>query len=190
MVSAIVFLAANYIGEYAIKDIRTIDAIKVTCPAMVFIALSNILKGYFWGTSQVTAPAIIDIFEKALRIVTVAILIFLFKATELKELVMLCYVALALGELQSLLLLYIYYKQSVKKLPVTSERVERRSQLLFNVLIISLPLTLTLIPLPTKADISIVDVCILNSQLISAVTLAIFSLTSSLVNLEYLSNKI
>lgn len=141
-VAGIVFFTANYIGEYAIKDIRTIDAIKVTCPAMVFIALSNILKGYFWGTSQVTAPAIIDIFEKALRIATVALLIFLFKATDLKDLVMLCYVALALGELQSLLLLYIYYKQSVKILPRTTERVERRSQLLFNVLIISLPLTL------------------------------------------------
>ena len=109
---------------------------------MIFIALSNILKGYFWGTSKITMPAIIDIFEKALRILTVAILIFLFSAKELTTLVTLCYVALCLGELQSLVLLYFYYRQCAKKLPKTYEKTERRSQLLFNVLIICLPLTL------------------------------------------------
>ena len=120
--------------------IRTIRI--VTCPAMIFIALSNILKGYFWGTSKISAPAIIDIFEKALRIFTVAILIYIFKAKTLSSLVTLCYVALALGELQSLLLLFIYYKRNIRSLPKTYERPERRSQLLFNVLIVSLPLTL------------------------------------------------
>ena len=50
--------------------------------------------------------------------------------------------ALAFGELQSLILLFIYYKRSIRKLPKTYEKPERRSQLLFNVLIICLPLTL------------------------------------------------
>ena len=83
---------------------------------MVFIALSNILKGYFWGVSKIVVPAIIDIFEKALRIFTVAILIFIFTAKDLTLLVTLCYVALCLGELQSLILLFIYYRKCVKKI--------------------------------------------------------------------------
>lgn len=141
-IAILVFFAAPIIGEYGIKDIRTVDAIRVTCPAMVFIALSNILKGYFWGTSKIVAPSVIDIFEKTLRIFTIAILIYAFNATNLTVLVTLCYVSLALGELQSLLLLFIYYKKSIKKLPKTYERPERRSQLLFNVLVVSLPLTL------------------------------------------------
>lgn len=141
-IAIIVFFAAPLIGKYGIKDIRTIDAIRVTCPAMVFIALSNILKGYFYGTSKIKAPAIIDIFEKALRIFTVAFLVYIFNAKDLKLLVTLCYVALGFGELQSLILLFVYYKRNTKKLPITYERIERRSQLLFNVLIISLPLTL------------------------------------------------
>ena len=142
MIGVLVFVFAPIIGKYGINDIRAIDAIRVTCPAMIFIALSNILKGYFWGTSKITMPAIIDIFEKALRILTVAILIFLFSAKELTTLVTLCYVALCLGELQSLILLYIYYRRCVKKLPKTYKKTERRSQLLFNVLVICLPLTL------------------------------------------------
>lgn len=140
LVGILVFILAPYIGEYGIKDIRTIDAIRVTCPAMIFIALSNILKGYFYGTSNIKYPAIIDILEKALRILTVAILIYLFSAKDLTTLVTLSYIALALGELQSLLLLYFYYKITIKKLPITYEKPERRSQLLFNVLIICLPL--------------------------------------------------
>ena len=141
-VALLVFICADIIGRYGIKDIRTVDAIKVTCPAMILIALSNILKGFFLGTSKITTPAIIDIFEKALRILTVAILIYAFSAKDLQTLVTLCYVALALGELQSLLLLFFYYKHTVKKLPKTYEKADSRFQLLFNVLIISLPLTL------------------------------------------------
>ena len=141
-IGILVFVLAPYIGKYGINDARAINAIKVTCPAMVFIALSNILKGYFWGTSKITMPSIIDIFEKALRVITVALLIFLFQAKELTTLVTLCYVALCLGELQSLVLLYIYYRRCLKKLPMTYEKTERRSQLLFNVLAICLPLTL------------------------------------------------
>jgi stage V sporulation protein B len=141
-IGIMVFACAPIIGEYGISDNRTIDAIKITCPAMIFIALSNILKGYFWGTSKITVPAVIDIFEKALRILTVAILIFLFTAKSLTLLVTLCYIALCLGELQSLILLYIYYRHCVKKMVPTYEKPERKSQLLFNVLIICLPLTL------------------------------------------------
>ena len=141
-IGVLVFVLAPTIGEFGINDARTINAIRVTCPAMVFIALSNILKGYFWGTSKITIPSIIDIFEKALRVITVAILIFLFQAKELTALVTLCYVALCLGELQSLILLYIYYRRCLKKMPKTYEKTESRSQLLFNVLILCLPLTL------------------------------------------------
>lgn len=139
-VGLLVFFFAPAIGEFGIKDARTINAIRVTCPAMVFIALSNILKGYFYGTSNIKYPAIIDIFEKALRVLTVAILIFLFTANDLTSLVTLSYVALCLGELQSLLLLYFYYRRCVSKMPKTYEKPERRSQLLFNVLIICFPL--------------------------------------------------
>lgn len=142
LVALLVFVFAPYIGEYGIKDMRTIDAIRITCPAMIFIALSNILKGYFWGTSKIVFPASIDILEKALRIITVAALIFIFDAKNLTLLVTLCYGALCLGELQSLLLLFFYYKHVQRSIKDSNERPERRSQLLFNVLALCLPLTL------------------------------------------------
>ena len=76
-IGVLVFFLAPIIGEHGVNDIRTINAIKVTCPAMIFIALSNILKGYFLGTSKIKVPALIDIFEKAMRIVTITLLVYL-----------------------------------------------------------------------------------------------------------------
>lgn len=141
-IGIIVFFLAPYISQYGIKDPRTLNAIKVTVPAMVLIALSNILKGFFYGTSRITIPAIIDISEKAMRIITITLLIFIFKAQTLSSIVTLAYVSLALGELQSLLLLYGYYRYTTKKIPLSYEKTESKAQLLFNVLIISLPLCL------------------------------------------------
>lgn len=141
-IGILVFFLAPYISRYGVKDLRTLNAIRVTCPAMVFIALSNILKGYFYGTSKITMPAFIDILEKAMRILTIALLVYMFKATSISSLVTLAYVSLAIGELQSLLLLYCYYKYVTKTLPPSQDKPDSRGQLLFNVLVISLPLCL------------------------------------------------
>ena len=82
---------------------------------MVFIALSNILKGYFYGTSKITVPAIIDISEKAMRIITIALLIYMFKAQTLTSIVTLAYVSLAIGELQSLIITVCLFIDIQKK---------------------------------------------------------------------------
>ena len=139
-IAVLVFSSAPLIGKYGVNDIRTVNAIKVICPAMICIAISNIFKGYFYGTSKITVPAIIDICEKAMRIVTVSLLIFLTSSQTLEGMVTLATIALCIGEFQSLFFLYIYYKYSIKKMPVSFEKPESSSQLLFNVTIISIPL--------------------------------------------------
>lgn len=142
LIGVVVFLFAPYISKYGIEDIRTVNAIRVTCPAMVLIAVSNILKGYFYGVSKIIVPSFIDILEKAMRIVTIALLIFFLKASSITSLVTLAYISLAIGELQSLLFLYFYYKKVRRETPKSNDIPERASQLLFNVFIIALPLCL------------------------------------------------
>lgn len=123
-IGIMVFFLAPYISKYGIHDMRTVNAIRITCPAMVFIALSNILKGYFYGVSKIVVPSFIDILEKAMRIITIALLIYMFKATTITSMVTLAYVSLAIGELQSLLLLYVYYKNISKKAPPSFDKPE------------------------------------------------------------------
>lgn len=140
LIGIMVFFSAPLLGKYGVNDARTINSIRVICPAMVCIAISNIYKGYFYGTSKITVPAIIDILEKAMRIVTVSVLIFFLKAKTLEGMVTLATVALCIGELQSLLCLFVYYKYSINKMPISYEKPESRFQLLFDVVVISIPL--------------------------------------------------
>lgn len=140
LIGIMVFFAAPIIGKYGVNDVRTIDAIRVICPAMVCIAISNIFKGYFYGTSKITVPAIIDILEKALRILIVSVLLFFLNAKTLQNMVTLATVALCIGEFQSLLGLFVYYKYSINKMPPSHEVPESKFQLLFDVVIIFIPL--------------------------------------------------
>ena len=73
IIGILVFILSPYISKYGIQDTRTLNAIRVTCPAMIFIALSNILKGYFYGISKIVVPAFVDIFEKNIIIIIIRI---------------------------------------------------------------------------------------------------------------------
>lgn len=140
LIGIMVFFAAPIIGKYGVSDIRTIDAIRVICPAMVCIAISNIFKGYFYGTSKITVPAIIDILEKALRILILGVLLLFLQTKTLQNMITLATLALCIGEFQSLLALFVYYKYSISKMPVSYEIPESKFQLLFDVVIIFIPL--------------------------------------------------
>lgn len=143
IIGVLVFLAAPAIGGYWVKDARTINAIQVTCPAMIFIALSNILKGYFYGSSKIVIPSFIDILEKGIRIFVIALLIYFLRVNSLSSLVTVAYISLCIGEFQSLALLFIYYKAITRKIPVMPAKKEGRAQLLFDVLVVSVPLCIT-----------------------------------------------
>ncbi|MDF2882713.1 MAG: sporulation protein SpoVB [Clostridiaceae bacterium] len=141
-ISTLVFFNAYFISIYIIKDSRTTQAIKVMCPAMIFIALSSILKGYFYGISKVKIPALIDICEKACRIIVIILIIKIFSLKTLNGTVTAAYVTLTIGELISLILLYTFYINNRSTKTYNSGKSNDKIQLLFDVIIISFPLCL------------------------------------------------
>ena len=142
IITLLVFVFSPYISTYIIKDQRTLYSLWVICPALVFVALSSIYKGYFYGISNVKVPAIIDIVEKTVRMGIILALINLLALKNVTTTVTATYISLSVGELISFILLYIYYKKSKDKLKNFAKKTEGRAQLLFNVLIISFPLCL------------------------------------------------
>ena len=134
VVACFVFINSDFISLHLIKDPRATSALRVVCPAMLFIAVSAILKGYFYGTLNVKVPALIDIFEKAFRVAALIIIIINYTPT-----VTLAYIILALGESLSLLLLYTVYKFNKNSDEISSIK-EDKIQLLFDVLKFSFPL--------------------------------------------------
>ncbi|WP_125153838.1 stage V sporulation protein B [Clostridium rectalis] len=142
IIVTIVFLNASFFSTYIIKDSRSLNSLKVICPAMIFIAISSILKGYFYGISKVKIPAFIDIFEKSLRILIIISVTTYFSFNKISDTVTCAYMALTIGEFISTFLLYIFYRVYKNKFKDNIYSTEGRAQLLFNVLIVSLPLCL------------------------------------------------
>ncbi len=142
IVSVSFFIATNFISTHVIKDSRTLYSLKIIAPALIFVALSAILKGYFYGISKVQIPAFIDILEKAVRIAVIVTIINMLSTPSVTNTVTIAYIALCVGEFISLALLYIFYRINKKKASFTVFKKEGRAQLLFDILIVSVPLSL------------------------------------------------
>lgn len=146
IIIVMLFLNSNYISLKIIKDSRSLHSLWFIAPALLFVALSSIIKGYFYGTYDVKTPAVIDIFEKTVRIIAVLLVISYFSLSGIENTVTAVYAALSCGELLSFLLLYFTYKHKKYKndLNYKPNKISNESgtQLLFNVLIMSIPLSI------------------------------------------------
>ncbi|MDP4092605.1 MAG: stage V sporulation protein B [Bacillota bacterium] len=138
----LVFICAPLIGSSLIADDRSIDSIRIICPAIVFVSLSAILKGYYYGLDKFKIAAYIDIVEKILRVSVLMITVSVLPVHNVKSTVSAAYLALTIGEFTSFSLLYSYYKKNKNKNVITPARTQSRFQLMFNVLVISCPLCL------------------------------------------------
>lgn len=139
-----VFTNSKYITTNIIKDSRSLQSILFVCPALVFLSLSSIIKGYFYGISKVNIPSIIDILEKAIRIFVTLFAISSLAHKDITATVSIVYASLSFGEFISFIFLYGFYRLYKKKDFSVSGNFryakEGRAQLLFNVLIMSVPL--------------------------------------------------
>ncbi|MEG0306553.1 MAG: stage V sporulation protein B [Clostridium sp.] len=142
-ISGIMFILTPIICNYIIKDPRAIKSLWIGSPAIIFIAISCVYKGYFYGISEVITPSVIDILEKAVRMILLVSIIYYFSLITIENTVAATYFSFTVGEIISFLFLYIFYKRSKKKIPYTnSTRPENSAQLLFNILIVALPLAI------------------------------------------------
>ncbi len=140
IIASIVYTLSPVIAKFIIKDIRIIRAIKIICPAMIFISISNILKGYFYGTSQINIPSIIDILEKTIRIIVLIFIIKFFKFKSVEATVTAAYISICIGEFLSYVFLYAYYKK-IKNNYISNIPIETtKRSLLIDMLKIAFPL--------------------------------------------------
>lgn len=106
----LVFLTARPIAIYFLQEPTLVYPILSTCPLMMLMSISNIIKGHFLGLAKIKIPAVINITEKLLRFPILYLLIrfclnhFSFPSITL---VYLCY---AIGEIHSVFWLIVYYR--------------------------------------------------------------------------------
>ncbi|MEG0395541.1 MAG: hypothetical protein RR612_02310, partial [Oscillospiraceae bacterium] len=71
----VLFLSAEIVSRYSIRDMRAVLALKVLAPSLPFMAISACLRGYFISRRSVVPNAKAQIFEQFVRIAFVAVLI-------------------------------------------------------------------------------------------------------------------
>lgn len=141
-IAVFIFINSSNIVAHIFRDDRVGFAIKIICPALVFIPLGAILKGFFYGTDRYKVAAFIDVVEKLLRIAFFLMIIRVLALQDIKSTVSAAYFALMAGELFSFLFLFLAFRRYRNRGVSVSHKPQRRFQLLSNVLVISLPLCL------------------------------------------------
>lgn len=148
-VAFLVLICHNLIAVHIVRDARAAAALMVLSPAIVFITVSAVIKGYFYGLSKYKITATVDIFEKFLRVVILLSTIAVIRPESVDGTVAIAYFALAVGELLSMSMLFLCYKVQKGKLhrlyagagnDGVRFRTKSRIQLLIDVLVISWPL--------------------------------------------------
>lgn len=106
----LVLVSADWIATDFLGDASLRYPILSTCPLMLLMSVSNIIKGHFLGLAKIKIPSLINISEKLLRFPILYFLIrFLLNRTGFPP-VTLVYLCYAIGEMQSVLFLLIYYR--------------------------------------------------------------------------------
>lgn len=140
--SIMVVVLAPYISTLVLKDTRTYLPILLFVPALLFVSIGSILKGYFYGMQNSTFPAVIDIVEKGIRIIVLISVVTLLKPMGLNYQIAGAVAAMTAGELTSTAFLYIFYRRSCPRNKNVTGKPDNVLQIIVNVLTISLPLCL------------------------------------------------
>lgn len=141
-VAFLVLLCNKGIAIHIVRDARAAEALMMLSPAILFIPISAVIKGYFYGLGKYKVTASVDIVEKLFRVIILLSTITILTPHSVGKTVAIAYFALAAGELVSLILLFICYKIQKSVISGNSGREKSRIQLLFDVFVISAPLCL------------------------------------------------
>jgi stage V sporulation protein B len=139
-VALLTFLNSEGIAGFFIKDRRASEAIRILCPALVFVPLSAVIKGYFYGLGKFKITASADIVEKLLRVLVLLGVVAALSLKDMKSMVSAAYLALTVGELTSLAILYLFQRSYRNKFRGGGHKAKSRIQLMANVFVIACPL--------------------------------------------------
>ncbi len=137
----VMFLGANFIGETILGDMRTIPALKILPISLPFIAVTSCLRGYFIARRKATPNALSQIFEQAVRIVIIFVLITKFGKDGLTASCFAVILGDAVAEILSCACLYLQYLCDKKNLNRLSGRERPPVSVVKQILHISVPIT-------------------------------------------------
>lgn len=116
-VSVIMFFSADLAAQYIIKDSRTAISLKILALAIPFMSAGSCIRGYFLGAQRQAVPAVSQILEQSIRIVSILVLAPMLASKGLEYACAAAVIGVLLGEAFSCIFTVISYsclKQDTK----------------------------------------------------------------------------
>ena len=111
-----VFLTARPLADWFLGEPSLYYPILSTCPLMLLMSVSNIVKGHFIGLSRINVPAALNVSEKLLRFPILYLLIRFCLNRFPVPAVTFVYLCYGIGEIHSVIWLIAYYRWDRRKL--------------------------------------------------------------------------
>ncbi|MCX7614684.1 MAG: oligosaccharide flippase family protein [Clostridiales bacterium] len=129
------FIGAEWIGEFWLKDVRAVLAIKILSISLPFLSVSSCLYGYFIARRRVSVTSGAQIFEQLIRIAIILICIDRFASLGIVYSCAAVMVGNTLADAAACLYVYIGYRLDLKrlsaeKMPYTPARASITSRLI------------------------------------------------------------
>jgi len=142
-VSLIIFLNIDFIVNNLLKDPRTYKSILFLVPCIPAIAVSSVLKGYFYGRQNVTPTAWSQIVEQATKITFTLIALSKYASRGLEYACAAATASLALGEIANMLILFVMYTINVRKIKVPGNKkgLMRKRRIIIETIKIAVPIS-------------------------------------------------
>lgn len=130
LVAVVTVLFYDPISVFLLGDARTQTGLLLLLPCILFTAMENIHKHYFYGVGQVRPPAFAELSEQCIRISAVLLLLLLFLPQNSEITVGLIILGLGICEIVSAVTLVMLYRRDIRQtgltgLPLPAKQVRR-----------------------------------------------------------------
>ncbi len=125
LLSVILFFSADFVAYHVLNEGRTLISLRILSLCFPFMAAGSCIRGYFFGVQDAVVPAMSQVLEQTVRIVTVFTLSALFIPMGLEYACAAAVIGIVIGELLSFLFVFLSYlcfkkKKSFNKRPSLS----------------------------------------------------------------------
>ncbi len=135
--TALIFLLAEPIAVYILKDTRTILSLKILSFSLPFMGLSSCARGYFIARRKTVQPSLVQLLEQAVRIGVTVAAVFTFAPKGLTYTAAAVLLGDTIAELVSFTVNWLLYRRDVRKMP----HGHPTTNVLKRILHIALPIT-------------------------------------------------
>lgn len=137
----IIYFGADFIAGSLLGDRRATLAIKILPFSLPFLGISSCLRGYFIARRSVTPNVLSQLFEQAVRIILIVLLVNKFAKLGLAYCCAAVIIGDVLAEILSCLMLYLIFLASKKQLNCLTGRKNPPYGIVSKIINISLPIT-------------------------------------------------